>query len=89
MDRNVLMMQEQFNTILEHLPQNPMSGKHKIHDFKLEQSDTEIVEMFSSKTTISTVDTKDDSDESSIYFDLLSSEILPSKDYKQPKLCVK
>ncbi|KAI2495784.1 hypothetical protein MHU86_18711 [Fragilaria crotonensis] len=42
--------------------------------------DAEIVEMFSPKTTISTVETKEDSDESSIYFGSFSSEILPSKD---------
>jgi hypothetical protein len=36
--------------------------------------------MFSPKATISKVDTKEDSDESSIYSDLLSSEKLPSKD---------
>jgi hypothetical protein len=35
--------------------------------------------MFSPKTTISTVETKEDSDESSIYFGLFTSEILPSK----------
>ncbi|KAI2500432.1 transposition [Fragilaria crotonensis] len=45
-----------------------------------ENSDAEIVEMFSPKTTISTVETKEDSDESSIYFGSFSSEILPSKD---------
>ena len=36
--------------------------------------------MFSPKTTISIVDTKDNSDASSIYFDLFSSETLSSKD---------
>ena len=36
--------------------------------------------MCSPKTTISTADTKDNSDASSISFDLLSSEILSSKD---------
>ncbi|KAI2499093.1 hypothetical protein MHU86_15423 [Fragilaria crotonensis] len=79
-DRNVLMTQEQLNAILERLPRNPKSGKRKVRDFTPENSDAEIVEMFSPKTTISTVETKEDSDESSIYFGLFSSEILPSKD---------
>jgi hypothetical protein len=75
-DKNILMMQEMFNTILKRLPQNPKSGKRKVRDFTPEDSDAEIVAMFSPKTTISSVDTKDDSDESSIYVDLLSSELL-------------
>ncbi|KAI2510544.1 hypothetical protein MHU86_3812 [Fragilaria crotonensis] len=79
-DRNVLMTQEQLNAILERLPRNPKSGKRKVRDFTPENSDAEIVEMFSPKTTISTVETKEDSDESSIYFGSFSSEILPSKD---------
>jgi hypothetical protein len=32
-DKNVLMTQEQFNAILERLPQNPKSGKRKARDF--------------------------------------------------------
>ncbi|KAI2509892.1 hypothetical protein MHU86_4457 [Fragilaria crotonensis] len=38
------------------------SGKRKVRDFTPENSDAEIVEMFSPKTTISTVETKEDSD---------------------------
>ena len=79
-DKNVLMTQEQFNAILERLPRNLKSGKRKVRDFTPEDSEAEMVEMFSPKTTISTVDTKDDSDTSSIYFGLHSSELLPSKD---------
>ncbi len=79
-DRNVLMTQEQFNAILERLLRNPKSGKRKVRDFTPENSDAEIVEMFSPKTTISTVETRKDSDKSSIYFGLFTSKILPSKD---------
>ena len=74
------MMQEQFNAIVERLLRNRKSGKRKVRDFTPEDSEAEMVEMFSPKTTISTVDTKDDSDTSSIYFGLHSSELLPSKD---------
>ncbi len=48
-DKNVLMTQEQFNAILERLPRNPKSGKRKVCDFTPEDSDAEIVEMFSPK----------------------------------------
>jgi hypothetical protein len=74
-DKNVLMTQEQFNAILERFLQNPKSGKRKVRDITQEDSEAEIVEMFSPKSTISTVDTKDNSDASSIYFDQHSSEI--------------
>jgi hypothetical protein len=86
-DKNVLMTQEQFNAVLERLPQNPKSGKRKVRDFTPKDLDAEIVEMFSSKTTISTtaVDTKDDSDASSIYCRLHSCEILSSKDDSNSK----
>jgi hypothetical protein len=77
------MTQEQFNAILERLPRNPMSGKRKVRDFTPEDLDAEIVEMFSPKVTTSTLDTKDNSDASSIYFDQLSSEILSSKNDNQ------
>ena len=63
-----------------------MSGKCKVHNFTPQDSDKEIVAMFSPKASISTVDNKDNNDESSIYFDLLSSEILPSKDDKTTKV---
>ena len=69
------MKQEQFNAILERLPPNPKSGQHKVRDFTPEDSDAEIVDIFSPKATISTVDTKDDSDESFICFDLLEIAI--------------
>jgi hypothetical protein len=84
-DKNVLVMQEHFNAILERLPQNPKSGKRKVHDFTPEDLDAEIVEMFSPKTTISMVDTKDDSDASSIYFGQHSIEILSFKDDNNSK----
>ena len=84
-DKNVLMTQEQFNAILERLPRNPKSGKRNVRDFTPEDSDAEIVEMFIPKTTISTVDTKDNSDASSIYFGLHSSEILSSNDDNNSK----
>jgi hypothetical protein len=51
-----MMTQEMFNTILKRLPQNPKSGKRKVRDFTPEDSDEEIVAMFSPKTTISSVD---------------------------------
>ena len=56
-DKNILMTQEQFNTIRERLPRNPKSGKRKVRDFTPEDSEAQIVEMLSPKTTISTVDT--------------------------------
>ena len=74
------MTQEQFNAILERFSRNAKSGTCKVCDLLPEESDAEIINMFSPKATNSKVDTKDDSDESSIYFDLLSSEKLPSKD---------
>jgi hypothetical protein len=58
-DKNVLVTQKQFNAILERLPRDPKTGKRKVRDFTPEDSDAELVEMFSPKTTTSTVDTKD------------------------------
>ena len=75
-----MITQEQVNAILEHLLRIHKSGKREVRDFSPEDSDAEIVEMLSPKTTISTVDTKDNSDANYIYFDLLSGEILSSKD---------
>ena len=84
-DRAIMMTQEQFNAILERFPRHAKSGTRKVCDLSPEESDAEIVNMFSLKATICRVDTKDDSDESSIYFDLLSSEIMPSKDNNNSK----
>ena len=79
-DKQTMMMtDEQFNAILERLPRNPKSGKRKVRDFSPMSSDAEIVNMFGPKATVSKVDAKDTSDESSIYFELFSSEISSSK----------
>jgi hypothetical protein len=81
-----MMTQEQFNaSIIERFPRNAKSGMRKVRDIRPEESDPEIINMFSPKATISNVETKDNSDESSIYVDLLSSEILPSKDDNNSK----